>query len=94
MAEKETIICEMHGKQETTFVCQHLAKSLRTKETVGYFCSTESPDNPRPALQPPQGSTRRFALPGCVISQVGTGKSISCAIIFNQTKKVRWKESH
>lgn len=32
-----TIECQMHGEEEETFVCHHLAQALRTGETVGFF---------------------------------------------------------
>lgn len=35
----ETVECGRHGEQETTFVCQHLARSLETHEKVGFFYS-------------------------------------------------------
>jgi hypothetical protein len=44
---KETVHCGEHGQQQATFVCQHLAQSLRTKEMVGFF-TADDPDNPRP----------------------------------------------
>jgi len=48
MIDSTTIDCPEHGEQQETFVCQHLATSLKTKKVVGYFCSTETSDNPRP----------------------------------------------
>lgn len=33
----DTVECSEHGQQQTTFVCQHLAASLRTDELVGFF---------------------------------------------------------
>lgn len=44
----ETVECNSHGPQPGTFVCQHLAESLRGGNRVGYYCSGENPDNPRP----------------------------------------------
>ena len=35
----ETLKCEAHGEQQTTFVCQHLARSLKTRDKVGFFYS-------------------------------------------------------
>ena len=31
--------CHAHGKQEETFVCQHLLGALDTREKVGFFWS-------------------------------------------------------
>ena len=36
-----TVQCDEHGPQEETFVCQHLAQSLRTLEPVGFFFARE-----------------------------------------------------
>ena len=36
-----TVECQTHGEQEETFVCLHLARSLSTGETVGFFWSGE-----------------------------------------------------
>ena len=33
----ERIECSIHGPQESTFVCQHLVRSLTTRERVGFF---------------------------------------------------------
>jgi hypothetical protein len=33
--------CAAHGPQEETFVCRHLAESLRTQQGVGWFGSSE-----------------------------------------------------
>jgi hypothetical protein len=33
--------CQEHGPQEETFVCRHLAESLRTAQGVGFFWSSE-----------------------------------------------------
>ncbi len=46
--ENKYVMCDEHGEQQATYVCQHLADSIETGNVVGYFCSTESPDNPRP----------------------------------------------
>jgi len=34
-----TVECEKHGEQEQTFVCQHLFRSLTTREPVGFHFS-------------------------------------------------------
>ena len=36
-----TVECREHGPQEETFVCQHLARSLRALEPVGFFFARE-----------------------------------------------------
>lgn len=45
--EYETIECAEHGQQQTTFVCRHLAESLRTGASVGFW-QADNPGNPRP----------------------------------------------
>src|SRR5262245_642007 len=42
-----TVKCETHGVQPETFVCQHVAMSLRTGTPVGFYWAAD-PDNPRP----------------------------------------------
>ena len=37
----DTVECSEHGPQETTFVCQHLVRSLSTHEPVGFFFASE-----------------------------------------------------
>jgi hypothetical protein len=44
---KETVHCRQHGRHQATFVCRHIAESLRTNEAVGFFTADDS-DNPRP----------------------------------------------
>ncbi len=33
--------CVLHGKQEETFVCTHLAGSIQTGERVGFYFASE-----------------------------------------------------
>lgn len=48
MSEQNKLIsCKIHGKQPITYICQHLAKSLRSGQRVGFNLAYE-PDNPRP----------------------------------------------
>ena len=37
----DQVDCAVHGPQEETFVCQHLAQSLKTNRPVGFFYSSE-----------------------------------------------------
>lgn len=39
--------CARHGSQPATFVCRHLAESLASGASVGFFTSGD-PDTPRP----------------------------------------------
>src|ERR1700680_2776387 len=41
MSDSEKIECSVHGLQEQTFVCQHIAGSLRTGVPVGFYWSAE-----------------------------------------------------
>jgi len=45
---KETILCNVHGPQQPTLVCQHIVSGLVAKERVGFWWTREDPDNPRP----------------------------------------------
>jgi hypothetical protein len=40
--------CTIHGLQQRTFVCQHIAEGLVKRDRVGFFWTREDPDNPRP----------------------------------------------
>ncbi|MDX1757165.1 MAG: hypothetical protein R3175_14000 [Marinobacter sp.] len=40
--------CCKHGRQQATFVCQHIVQSLQDGKPRGFWWSQESPDNPRP----------------------------------------------
>lgn len=42
------ITCQRHGRQPVTFVCRHLADSVKSGKVVGFHASTEKPNNPRP----------------------------------------------
>jgi len=44
---KESVHCRQHGQQQATFVCQHIAQSLRTNAGAGFFMAND-PGNPRP----------------------------------------------
>lgn len=37
----DVIKCQVHGEQQETFVCRHLAKALETGEQIGFFWSGE-----------------------------------------------------
>jgi hypothetical protein len=43
-----SIQCAVHGPQQETFVCQHVAKGLETRVRVGFWWAQEDPDNARP----------------------------------------------
>lgn len=42
-----TVECPEHGTSQATFVCQHIAASLRTRKPVGFF-TAEADGYPRP----------------------------------------------
>jgi hypothetical protein len=48
MAADDSIICDMHGPSQRTFVCQHVAEGLLNRERVGFFWTVEGPENPYP----------------------------------------------
>ena len=41
MENVNMIDCDKHGKQEETFVCQHIVESLYTKTPVGFYSASE-----------------------------------------------------
>ena len=40
--------CTIHGLQQRTFVCQHIAQGLVDRKRVGFFWTSDDPENPRP----------------------------------------------
>jgi hypothetical protein len=44
----ELIDCDIHGKQQQTFVCCHTVDSLKDNQPRGFWWSVEQPENPRP----------------------------------------------
>jgi hypothetical protein len=40
--------CDIHGIQQETFVCQHIAQGVVTKKRVGFFWTSHDPHNRRP----------------------------------------------
>ncbi|SDR50973.1 hypothetical protein SAMN05519103_04225 [Rhizobiales bacterium GAS113] len=40
--------CSVHGWQQRTFVCQHVADGLAKRKRVGFFSTKYDPDNSRP----------------------------------------------
>ena len=45
MSDDDWVECCDHGRQQATFVCQHLLESVRTGAPVGFHCARE--DEPR-----------------------------------------------
>ncbi len=46
MGELRMIECADHGPRPETFVCQHLALSLRTRKPVGFFWAQGAKERP------------------------------------------------
>ena len=46
MPDDDTITCDVHGPQQTTFVCGHILDGLRSGKRVGFHSAVE-PHNPR-----------------------------------------------
>jgi hypothetical protein len=44
---KEQVECAEHGKQQATFVCQHIIQTLRDGHPRGFWWA-DDPDNPKP----------------------------------------------
>ena len=40
--------CDVHGSQQETFVCQHIAEGLQSRKRVGFCWTSYDPDNARP----------------------------------------------
>ena len=43
-----TAKCPVHGAQQATLVCQHIASGLSNKKRVGFFWTIHDPGNVRP----------------------------------------------
>ena len=49
MSENQQYVeCCEHGRQQATYVCQHVAQSLTDNQPRGFWWSDDSPENPRP----------------------------------------------
>lgn len=46
--DEHYIECDLHGKQQTTYVCQHIVQTLQDSQPRGFWSADESPENPRP----------------------------------------------
>jgi hypothetical protein len=44
----ENVRCNVHGLQQRTFVCQHIAEGLSSHKRVGFFATPHAPDTARP----------------------------------------------
>lgn len=44
----QDVECSEHGEQQAAFVCRHIEQSLKDGIPRGFWCSGESPENPRP----------------------------------------------
>ena len=58
----ERIQCSVHGTQDKTFVCQHIADGLIARRRVGFFWTTDDPDNPDPTLVVPSATLARLPM--------------------------------
>ncbi|WP_273999127.1 hypothetical protein [Vibrio parahaemolyticus] len=46
--EDQYVECCTHGKQQVTYVCQHVVKSLRDGKPRGFWSAEPEPGNERP----------------------------------------------
>jgi hypothetical protein len=44
----KTVQCNVHGSQQRTLVCQHIAEGLLRHDRVGFCWTADDPDNARP----------------------------------------------
>jgi hypothetical protein len=45
--QDKAVMCDTHGEQQATFVCQHIVQSLQDGKARGFW-TADNPDNPRP----------------------------------------------
>ncbi len=43
-----TVQCATHGVTQQTLVCQHIVDGLHNRKRVGFFWTTDDPENPCP----------------------------------------------
>ncbi|MDX1485099.1 MAG: hypothetical protein R3229_11525 [Alphaproteobacteria bacterium] len=86
--ERRKVACGEHGPQPATFVCRHLAESLNTGARVGYHCSAESPDNPRPDAWCDACEDRRLACGGDWTgeSEAFAGVTLLCGLCYDRAR--------
>ena len=65
----DKVQCNKHGEQQETFVCQHIAEGLRTKQRVGFVWTTYDPSNADNAPHVPRIVVMRFAYGSVLVAR-------------------------
>jgi hypothetical protein len=82
----KTVESAEHGAQEETFVCQHLAMSLRTRRRVGFFWASNS--KARPDAWCRECNDRARATGGKWVGEAGAelGVKLICASCYDDLR--------
>lgn len=83
------IECDAHGKQEATFVCQHVVNGMRNRQAVGFFWSPEDA-SPRPDAWCRECNDRVAVTGGEWIGEAAEhlGLSVLCAKCYDVARQL------
>lgn len=86
--EIHIVRCDTHGSQKEALVCQHILDGLINKKRVGFFWSTESPENPHPDAWCAECQIRVLATGGEWVGDAGDqlGVSVLCGACYDLAK--------
>ena len=96
MAETGTVHCDIHGVQQETFVCQHIAQGMVTKTRVGFSCTLDEPANPRPDAWCQACEERVRATGGEWVgeTEAHADPKLLCGACYDLAKKFHMGENH
>lgn len=87
MHDDHWVDCCNHGRQQATFVCQHLLESVRTGQRVGFHCARE--DEPRSDAWCDSCETVRQAEGGWNDrSEAVAGISLLCGACYDRAREL------
>jgi hypothetical protein len=92
VAEPNLIECDRHGRQQETFVCQHILNSLRTRKAVGFFWPAEAVDEERPDARCSDCDRRVQKTGGDWIGEAAEhlGLTLLCASCYDEAKAINF----
>ena len=87
--EERFVECEKHGKQQETFVCQHIIQTLQDNKPRG-FCWADDPEKPRPDAWCSECESRVQATDGewTDDSEAFAGVKLLCSECYNKAKEI------
>ena len=95
MSQSNQVVCHSHGLQPETFVCQHIAQSLKTGQAVGFFWPAGS-DEERPDAWCLACEERARVTDGDWIGEAAAhlGLSILCASCYDNAKAINFPNGY